>query len=629
MPNTPFLLNIRTYIAEGDIQKALDELKKMADQLNVSALMDEHATLSGQYSKSRGDYSRGIIEIKDLNLVINAINYKILDLLNRYNRGELMETIGSRGNNTGRIVHNIPSRMKPLEETFCSVRIAKDDETLLKGFPLSDISEPESLAISRTMSVELVDPMGGEIFQIRRITPEAKQRIDQDSFTEWDFAITPLKQGKYTLWLYATTNVEGSKKALKFFKNIEISTEEIEQGRTWELTNMIVENTEKKNSNFPIIGSWPYLSAATKVIMLSLAITALGYAAYLLSRPQKMEPVLKIDNQLQVTSVEIDGKVITNWTSNADTTNIILPEQEMGRTYSFVVKGKNGYCEKQFALSKDSLVIPMECIILPEKINPVLVIDNELKVQVITVDGLALNGWIANADTTEINLPLMEVGKKYVFEVVGSNGNCKKEVVLSKESVPITLQCDIDPTDSPTQLFDVKLRVRKDVFGNFDLQGLRVWIEQLNIDLIPSSFGGDYVVFNASNLQIGAYLFKLNGFGYQATCPYIETTINSNVTLDFDCTPADYFSVTLKVPKTAFPNGGFSQLRLRLDGILQNIQPQLESAGKFAFFHLGQVKRGSRKFEVVNVNSNFPCSLIEEVVDTAEILEFTCISIID
>lgn len=194
-----FQSNIRNFIAQGETRKALDELKKMADQLDVRTLMKEHALLSSQFHTSNRNYSLGTIKLEGLNLVINKINVHILSLLDQYIRGELLEPIGAQGNDTGRIVHNIPSRMRPKEPSLCSVRIAKDDEILLKNFPVSDISEPESLALSRTMSVELIDPFGGEIFDIRRITPQAEQRIDHDSFTEWDFGVTPLKQGKYTL----------------------------------------------------------------------------------------------------------------------------------------------------------------------------------------------------------------------------------------------------------------------------------------------------------------------------------------------------------------------------------------------------------------------------------------------
>lgn len=242
--------------------------------------------------------------------------------------------------------------------------------------------------------------------------------------------------------MYATTIVDGSKKDLKFFKNIEISTDDIEERRTWEPTNLIIEHKEKKNNLFPIIGGWPSLHAATKAIILALAISSIGYAINLTFRAEKIQPVLKIDHQLQVSAVEVDGKLISHWTASPDSTELTLPGKlATGEVYKFVVKGKNGSCAKQDTLRENNPLILLDCIIIPEKVSPVLLIDNALNVKNVKVDGVQINNWKSNADTTEIRLPLMEVDSSYFFEVEGSNGNCLISTILTKENTGIQLSC--------------------------------------------------------------------------------------------------------------------------------------------------------------------------------------------
>lgn len=44
-------------------------------------------------------------------------------------------------------------------ETFCSVRIAKDDAILLQNFERETNIEPENIELSKIMEVALIDPL--------------------------------------------------------------------------------------------------------------------------------------------------------------------------------------------------------------------------------------------------------------------------------------------------------------------------------------------------------------------------------------------------------------------------------------------------------------------------------------
>ncbi|MBK9735337.1 MAG: hypothetical protein IPO92_10365 [Saprospiraceae bacterium] len=129
-------------------------------------------------------------------------------------------------------------------EAICSVRIAKDDEKLLKNFELSDASKPEDVEISPTMSVELIDPSGGKVFGIRMVSPLQVQKITEHTFTEWDFAITPLSAGKHLIYLYAhfieDFDGEETRRTISFKRSIEITTEKVEELHEWQPTNIII-----------------------------------------------------------------------------------------------------------------------------------------------------------------------------------------------------------------------------------------------------------------------------------------------------------------------------------------------------------------------------------------------------
>ncbi|MBK9735338.1 MAG: hypothetical protein IPO92_10370 [Saprospiraceae bacterium] len=81
----------------------------MVKKFNNTLLDDEARQLSGRFSHIDRENNLGLLKNEDYNLEINNIQWAMLDLLRRYEKGELMTTIG-KGN--GRFVHNIPSRME-------------------------------------------------------------------------------------------------------------------------------------------------------------------------------------------------------------------------------------------------------------------------------------------------------------------------------------------------------------------------------------------------------------------------------------------------------------------------------------------------------------------------------------
>jgi hypothetical protein len=100
----------------------------------------------------------------------------------------------------GNVLYQVPPVMEVEKETRCTVRIAFDEVQLLKDLEVTDDTTIKSIKVSNVMTVELVDPLGNEHFQIRSIS-SAEQFIDKEDFTQWIFYVKPLKKGKHPLMI--------------------------------------------------------------------------------------------------------------------------------------------------------------------------------------------------------------------------------------------------------------------------------------------------------------------------------------------------------------------------------------------------------------------------------------------
>jgi len=626
-----YITDIRDAIASSHTDKALDILKEMADALDVAALRDEHASLSSQYARLRHIDRSGIIGLNEYNLTLNTVNRRIIDLLSDYQEGRLIHR--PNGTDKGRIVHNIPSKMIPLEAVLCCVRIAKDDEILFdQDFHPSDNSQPESLTISGEMMVQIVDPLDGGIFEITRIPPGSTgiQQIKYDEYTEWNFRIKPLKQGVYALWLFASTVVDGKEKQKKFFKNIEISADAGEIMQPWQQTDVVFEAKEAESAKKKrgVIAWFSSLGAMSLALLGIATAAALGFVAFLLLQSSEINPVLVIDDNLLVKTVEVNGEIYKTWTANKDSSEITLSDLEVGKEYTFVIKGSNGTCIKQLTLEKKQHIIPMDCEILPDSIAPVLLLEGMNKIGSININGVPVSHWTANEDTTAIFLPPVKIDRQYNFEVNASNGQCTSTAFITLDSFLTNMHCILKPLPitvvPPTSdnRFTVRLRIKRDLLGNVNQNNLSVWIDPIQREVGNATIDGDYLVFKAGNLAAGGYTFKLNGLGSQAKCNYIRHRLNLNVTLDFDCERTPSFTVLVVVPKAAHPANGFNKMRIKIDGNLSPVIPMEHPPG--SLFILKGVSRGQHTFELLNANPSYECQPITAHIQSGKSLKFRC-----
>ena len=122
----------------------------------------------------------------------NVLNFKLTDLQN------LPKTKRSK---KGLVLYKIPKTMQLQRETQCIVRIAINEEILMKGTErdADTIIEP-NIGVSNRMEAKLIDPSRTPAFSIRS-TNEPIQLINDDSVTAWKFYVTPLIVGQHELEL--------------------------------------------------------------------------------------------------------------------------------------------------------------------------------------------------------------------------------------------------------------------------------------------------------------------------------------------------------------------------------------------------------------------------------------------
>jgi len=199
--------------------------------------------------------------------------------------------------------------------TKCIVRIAENDEILLKDFSVSPDTKIEEIPISKVMEVELIDFSEQKNFEIRRLN-SSEQTIDSNQFTQWLFFVKPLSIGIHTLFLKVSVvqyiHNKERKKEIVLERQINVVSEvaqlpQEQDNAKWNKTNVYVISTKKdridKNSpkrRIKILGV--SFSLIGFIAMATLA-SAMGITAYLvfdkLLRKEKSYKDEKIETQIQ------------------------------------------------------------------------------------------------------------------------------------------------------------------------------------------------------------------------------------------------------------------------------------------------------------------------------------------
>ncbi len=200
MNKLDFIHTIRQLIADGKTDEALDIMRANVGNFDASLVTDV-TLLESRYTKAFNDFTlKGILPREDYDRTVAQINYALLEIIEKLEKSAPLSTGSAKNKNSGRILHNIPGTMPVGKERRCIVRIAYDDETLLRDLQKDENTTIENVRIAEVMGVELVDFNEIPAFSVRTITEE-EQFICDDDYTQWLFMVKALREGKYPLTL--------------------------------------------------------------------------------------------------------------------------------------------------------------------------------------------------------------------------------------------------------------------------------------------------------------------------------------------------------------------------------------------------------------------------------------------
>ena len=200
MTKPDFILTIRQLIADGKTDEALDIMRANVSLFD-SSLVTDAILLESRYTNVFKDFAvKGILPREDYDRTVAQINYALLEIIEKIEKSVPPPTSAVKNKNSGRILHNIPGTMPVSKERRCIVRIAYDDESLLRDIKIDDDTTIENVRIAEVMGVELVDFNETPAFNIRTLNDE-EQFICDDEYTQWLFMVKALREGKYPLTL--------------------------------------------------------------------------------------------------------------------------------------------------------------------------------------------------------------------------------------------------------------------------------------------------------------------------------------------------------------------------------------------------------------------------------------------
>jgi hypothetical protein len=166
-----------------------------------TSLITDATMLESRYNTAFNDFTnKGILPRADYDRTVAQINYALLEIVEKLEKSAPLSTSTAKSKNSGRILHTIPGIMPVGKERRCIVRIAYDDETLLRDLKVDENTTIENVRIAEVMGVELVDFNETPAFSIRTITEE-EQFISADDYTQWLFMVKALREGKFPLTL--------------------------------------------------------------------------------------------------------------------------------------------------------------------------------------------------------------------------------------------------------------------------------------------------------------------------------------------------------------------------------------------------------------------------------------------
>lgn len=144
----------------------------------------------------------GTLSNEQLQLEYNRIRMSLLETIDGLSVQDFQQPLAQspEARKKGYLLHKIPPQMQVGKEEECIIRLAYEQEAIVKDIELSEAVEVKQVTISRIMQAELIDPNAEPAFAIRTWSDE-EQFLQDGEYTEWKFWVKPLREGAFALLL--------------------------------------------------------------------------------------------------------------------------------------------------------------------------------------------------------------------------------------------------------------------------------------------------------------------------------------------------------------------------------------------------------------------------------------------
>lgn len=229
MKNILFLVLILTSCAT---KKELEINIKNENSISVSEEEVVSDTISVIPNETLVELSNVVIntEKKDEELITQQEVVKSIEKHERKTNLKVVDKSNSLDTTMGWIAYSVPETMKTFKTYSIKVRISKNsngqnkavlilgDDDVINNSEYPSLATIDDIKISGEMTAEL--RVDSDAFIIKSLSTKA-QNIDNESYTEWEWTVTPKRSGESPLKL--VIKVKGSNKDIVVFnKNIKV-----------------------------------------------------------------------------------------------------------------------------------------------------------------------------------------------------------------------------------------------------------------------------------------------------------------------------------------------------------------------------------------------------------------------
>ncbi|MBC7775849.1 MAG: hypothetical protein H7246_10485, partial [Phycisphaerae bacterium] len=195
--------NLEAQIRENQLPEALNALLTLLPegsetQRIVSALI-------ARLNAANKERYRNTISSEEYQRRVDQVSADFFDLLAGLTEADFSPTVAdnsaNKANNVGKlgnVLYRVPHIMPIQKPVRCTIRVAVDEDAILENILLdNEVQLKSRVEISDVMRAELVDAEGG-VFQITALNAP-NQLVRDTGYTEWNFSVTPLREGVHQL----------------------------------------------------------------------------------------------------------------------------------------------------------------------------------------------------------------------------------------------------------------------------------------------------------------------------------------------------------------------------------------------------------------------------------------------